>query len=101
MTLFSDLHYGENSWDLWGPQQDVNSAKLMRIILADEQPDCVVLNGDLITGENTFIENSTSLIDEIMAPLNEARVPFSFMVRLACTATGIRASSHRIQPLSW
>jgi hypothetical protein len=77
MAIFSDLHYGENPWDAWGPQQDVNSAKLMRTVLADEQPDYVVLNGDLITGEDTFLENSTSLIDEIMAPLNEARVPFS------------------------
>jgi hypothetical protein len=26
---------------------------------------------------DTFRENSTSLIDEIVAPLNEARIPFS------------------------
>ncbi|KAG6829501.1 hypothetical protein H0H87_011234 [Tephrocybe sp. NHM501043] len=36
-----------------------------------------VLNGDLITGENTFRENSTTLIDQIVGPLNEAKVPFS------------------------
>jgi len=59
-----------------------------------------VLNGDLITGEgrqrvltifpsypkihkhqrpnlDTFRENSTSLIDEIVGPLNKAKVPFS------------------------
>jgi len=41
MTIFSDLHYGENPWDAWGPQQDVNSAKLMRTVLANEQPDYV------------------------------------------------------------
>jgi hypothetical protein len=41
MTIFSDLHYGENPWDAWGPQQDVNSAKLMRTVLADEKPDYV------------------------------------------------------------
>jgi len=77
LTIFSDLHYGENPWDEWGPQQDVNSGRLMRTVLADERPDYVVLNGDLITGENTFRENSTSLIDQIMAPLNEAQIPFS------------------------
>jgi hypothetical protein len=53
-----------------------------------------VLNGDLITGESefdyfeglfvfirsdldTFRENSTTLIDEIVAPLNAVKVPFS------------------------
>jgi len=77
LTIFSDLHYGENPWDEWGPQQDVDSAQLMRTVLADEKPDYVVLNGDLITGENTSRENSTSLIDEIVAPLNEAKIPFS------------------------
>ncbi|KAL0958443.1 hypothetical protein HGRIS_000586 [Hohenbuehelia grisea] len=77
LTVFSDLHFGENPWDDWGPQQDVNSLRLMRTVLADEKPDYVVINGDLITGENTFRENSTLLVDEIMAPINEAKVPFS------------------------
>ncbi|KAL5498723.1 hypothetical protein ACEPAH_2078 [Sanghuangporus vaninii] len=77
LTVFSDLHFGENPWDDWGPEQDVNSLQLMRTVLADEKPDYVVLNGDLITGENTFRENSTKLIDEIMAPINEVGVKFS------------------------
>ncbi|KAI0937665.1 hypothetical protein AcV7_003638 [Taiwanofungus camphoratus] len=77
ITVFADLHYGENPWDAWGPEQDVNSTQLMRIVLADEKPDYVVLNGDLITGENTFRQNSTHLIDEIVAPLNEVMIPFS------------------------
>ncbi|KIM42443.1 hypothetical protein M413DRAFT_444859 [Hebeloma cylindrosporum] len=77
LTVFSDLHFGENPWDDWGPEQDVNSISLMDTVLGDEKPDYVVLNGDLITGENTFRENSTSLIDEIVAPLNRAKVPFS------------------------
>ncbi|TFK47515.1 Metallo-dependent phosphatase [Heliocybe sulcata] len=77
ITVFSDLHFGENPWDAWGPQQDVNSIALMKLVLADEAPDYVVLNGDLITGENTFRENSTSLIDEIVAPLNAVQIPFS------------------------
>ncbi|THG97318.1 hypothetical protein EW026_g4657 [Hermanssonia centrifuga] len=77
ITVFSDLHFGENAWDVWGPQQDVNSTRLMRKVLADEKPDYVFINGDLITGENTFRENSTVYIDEIVAPLNEVKVPFS------------------------
>ncbi|EJD43470.1 Metallo-dependent phosphatase [Auricularia subglabra TFB-10046 SS5] len=77
LLVFSDLHFGENPWDWWGPEQDANSTRLMRRVLADEKPDYSVINGDLITGENTFRENATKLIDEIVAPLNEARVPFS------------------------
>jgi len=77
VTVFSDLHFGENPWDVWGPQQDANSTRLMKRVLGDEKPDYVVINGDLITGENTFKDNSTKLIDEIVAPLNAVKVPFS------------------------
>ncbi|KAF8997707.1 Metallo-dependent phosphatase-like protein [Cyathus striatus] len=95
ITVFSDLHYGENPWDDWGPEQDFNSTRLMKRVLGDEKPDFVyvssfmtfmgrvndlsrVLNGDLITGESKYVqENSTSLIDEIVAPLNAAKIPFS------------------------
>jgi len=77
VTLFSDLHFGEGEEVDWGPEQDANSTRLMTTVLEDEQPDYVVLNGDLITGENTFRENSTAYIDRIMAPLIAARIPFS------------------------
>ncbi|KAJ8521806.1 hypothetical protein ONZ45_g1542 [Pleurotus djamor] len=77
ITVFSDLHFGENPWDDWGPEQDRKSLVLMRKVLGDEGMDYAVINGDLITGENTFRDNSTLLVDEIMAPFNEAKVPFS------------------------
>jgi hypothetical protein len=41
MTVFSDLHFGENPWDAWGPQQDVDSLLLMRTVLSSENPDYV------------------------------------------------------------
>ena len=41
VTVFSDLHFGENPWDDWGPQQDVNSTRLMKRVLGDEKPDYV------------------------------------------------------------
>jgi hypothetical protein len=41
ITVFSDLHYGENAWDAWGPQQDVNSTRLMNTVLSSEMPDFV------------------------------------------------------------
>ena len=41
ITVFSDLHFGENPWDDWGPQQDINSTLLMRTVLQSETPDYV------------------------------------------------------------
>jgi len=58
-----------DAWDQWGPQQDINSVKVINKVLDAESPDLVVLNGDLITGENTFLENSTHYIDQIVGPL--------------------------------
>ncbi|KAG8216059.1 Metallo-dependent phosphatase-like protein [Butyriboletus roseoflavus] len=77
LTIFSDVHFGENPWDWWGPEQDIKTNVLMETLLNIETPDYVVINGDLITGENTFLENSTSLIDSIVRPLNAAKIPFS------------------------
>ncbi|KAI0205205.1 Metallo-dependent phosphatase [Astrocystis sublimbata] len=69
LAIFEDLHFGENAWDQWGPQQDVNSVKVINKILDKESPNLVVLNGDLITGENGFLENSTVYVDRIVQPL--------------------------------
>jgi hypothetical protein len=41
----------------------------MNTILDNEVPQLVVLNGDLITGENTFLENATAYVDMIVQPL--------------------------------
>ncbi|KAI2641484.1 Metallo-dependent phosphatase [Hypomontagnella submonticulosa] len=71
ISVFEDLHFGENAWDQWGPQQDINSVKVINKILDKESPGLVVLNGDLITGENTFLENSTTYVDQIVGPLVE------------------------------
>ena len=38
-------------------------------ILTKESPDLVVLNGDLITGENAYLENATVYTDQIVGPL--------------------------------
>ena len=40
-----------------------------QILDAEPNTGLVVLNGDLITGENTFLENSTHYIDQIVAPM--------------------------------
>jgi len=41
----------------------------MNTVLDNEFPQLVVLNGDLITGENTYLRNSTDYVDRIVAPL--------------------------------
>lgn len=38
IALFADLHYGENAWSDWGPEHDVNSTRVMSIVLDKEQP---------------------------------------------------------------
>ncbi|KAK3377247.1 Metallo-dependent phosphatase-like protein [Lasiosphaeria ovina] len=70
ISIFEDLHFGENAWDSWGPKQDVNSVKVIGQVLdAEPQTALVVLNGDLITGENTFRQNSTHYVDQIVQPI--------------------------------
>ncbi|KAK3485537.1 Metallo-dependent phosphatase-like protein [Neurospora hispaniola] len=70
ISIFEDLHFGENAWEKWGPLQDASSIRVMNSVL-DSEPstNLVVLNGDLITGENTFKENSTTYIDQIVEPM--------------------------------
>ncbi|TVY78353.1 putative inactive purple acid phosphatase [Lachnellula suecica] len=70
IAIFSDLHYGENE-DSFGIGQDVDSTRVMNNILSSETPDFVVINGDLITGENTFLQNSTHYVDVIAATLEQ------------------------------
>ncbi|KAK3901354.1 hypothetical protein C8A05DRAFT_34959 [Staphylotrichum tortipilum] len=70
ISIFEDLHFGENAWEDWGPRQDHQSVAVMETVLdAEPQTDLVVLNGDLITGENTFLENSTAYVDQLVQPL--------------------------------
>ncbi|KAK3984013.1 hypothetical protein QBC44DRAFT_253870 [Cladorrhinum sp. PSN332] len=70
ISILGDLHFGENAWEPWGPQQDLASIKVIETVLdAEPSTSLVVLNGDLITGENTFLENSTHYLDRIVSPI--------------------------------
>lgn len=77
LAVFSDLHYGEEEHG-WGIDQDVNSTRVMNAVL-DAEPllDLVVLNGDLITGENTFKENSSHYVDQIVVPMVSRNIPWA------------------------
>lgn len=77
VAIFSDLHYGEEEHG-WGIDQDIKSTRVMDSVLETEQSiDLVVLNGDLITGENTFKENSSAYLDQIVAPMLRRSIPWA------------------------
>ncbi|KAL8289408.1 hypothetical protein RB597_001154 [Gaeumannomyces tritici] len=77
ISIFNDLHFGENAWDQWGPQQDVNTLKVMDKVLDAEPSDLVVLNGDLITGDNAFLHNGSAYVDRIVAPMVRRGLPWA------------------------
>ncbi|RDA85896.1 hypothetical protein CP532_2698 [Ophiocordyceps camponoti-leonardi (nom. inval.)] len=77
ISIFEDLHMGENAWDPWGHQQDLRTVKVVESVLDAEKPDLVVFNGDIITGENAFLENSTKVIDMLAAPLLRRSLPWA------------------------
>lgn len=49
----------------------------MNRVLDAESQQLVVFNGDLITGENTFLENSTHYVDRIVEPLVSRNLPWA------------------------
>ncbi|KAI1016398.1 hypothetical protein LB503_010461 [Fusarium chuoi] len=68
ISVFSDLHFAEDASSI-GPEKDARTVKVMGDVIDAELPDLVVLNGDLINGESTFIHNSTVYIDQIVSPM--------------------------------
>ncbi|KAF5938185.1 hypothetical protein HYC85_025691 [Camellia sinensis] len=77
ISLFADLHFGENAWNDWGPQQDVNSLKVMSTVLDLENPDFVIYLGDVITANNMAIANATLYWDQAISPTKARGIPWS------------------------
>ncbi|KAM3415051.1 hypothetical protein BST61_g10186 [Cercospora zeina] len=77
IAVFADLHFGENAWDQWGPQQDVNTQRIMGDILDAGSQQLCVLNEDLITGDNGYIHNSSEYVDRIVKPIVHRGLPFA------------------------
>lgn len=77
ISIFSDLHFGEAESTGWGPEQDVRTLRVMTTVLDTESPDLVVLNGDLITGDDTQLANATGYFDRIVAPMVQRNVPWA------------------------
>ncbi|KAF3343780.1 hypothetical protein VdG2_07838 [Verticillium dahliae VDG2] len=76
IAIFSDLHYGAQE-DGWGIEQDQNTTRVMSSVLRDEKVDFVVLNGDLITGENTLRENASDYVEQIIRPMLQSNKPWA------------------------
>ncbi|GKT59540.1 calcineurin-like phosphoesterase [Colletotrichum tofieldiae] len=77
IAVFEDLHFGENAWEAWGPAADIKTVGVINKVLDDAKPDLVVLNGDLITGENAFLENATFVLDQLVKPMVDRSLPWA------------------------
>ncbi|KAJ8756298.1 hypothetical protein K2173_025110 [Erythroxylum novogranatense] len=77
IALFADLHFGEAAWTDWGPQQDLNSVKVMSTVLDAETPEFVIYLGDVITANNIPIANSSSYWDLAISPTRSRGIPWS------------------------
>ncbi|PWY72995.1 Metallo-dependent phosphatase [Aspergillus heteromorphus CBS 117.55] len=75
ITVFSDLHLGENPDTLEGPARDKRTADVVRKVLEHESSQLVVLNRDLISGYGLASDNATSYLDQILAPINDTGLP--------------------------
>lgn len=94
IALFADLHYGENAWTDWGPQQDVNSGKVMSTILDQEVPDFVIYLGDVITGNNIPVANASLYWDQAISPTRSRGIPWA-------TIFGNHDDAHFEWPMEW
>eukprot|EP01134_Creolimax_fragrantissima_P003681 CFRG3681T1 len=76
VVQFADLHFGENAWDDWGPEQDRKSILVMREVLQIENPNLVVFSGDQIT-DNNIIANQTLYWNMAVSACEELNVPWA------------------------
>ncbi|KAG9134724.1 hypothetical protein Leryth_001046 [Lithospermum erythrorhizon] len=77
IALFADLHFGEAESLDWGPQQDVNSTRVMSHILDQERPDFVVYLGDVITANNMPMHNASLYWDQAVSPTRARGIPWA------------------------
>lgn len=77
VVIFADLHFGEEEHG-WGVAQDANSTRVMDAVLdAEAAAGLVVLNGDLVTGENTLRANASGYVRRVVAPMRRRGIPWA------------------------
>lgn len=62
--------------EVYGPQQDAATLEVMRSVLDQEKPDFVVINGDIIQGDDLVLENATDYMDMVVQPMLERDLPW-------------------------
>ncbi|KAJ1335968.1 metallophosphoesterase [Microdochium nivale] len=105
ISIFEDMHYGEGKFPTrsreikcshtltflqllpppprtapssYGPIQDAHTTRVMTDVLAAEPAvDLVVFNGDMISRESTFRDNSTHYLDQMLQPLADRGLPWA------------------------
>ncbi|KAL3533695.1 hypothetical protein ACH5RR_007216 [Cinchona calisaya] len=94
IAVFADLHFGEDAWTDWGPQQDVNSIRVMSNVLDQEHPDFVIYLGDVITANNIPIENASLYWDQAISPTRDRGIPWA-------TVFGNHDDAPFVWPIEW
>ncbi|XP_002988005.2 LOW QUALITY PROTEIN: probable inactive purple acid phosphatase 16 [Selaginella moellendorffii] len=77
IVAFADLHFGENAWENWGPEQDRKSDRVMSYILDAEKPDLVVFLGDVLTANNLPVKNATKYWKQATEATAKRSIPWA------------------------
>jgi len=78
IVQLTDLHLGEDPFTDWAPRADRKTFALIRRILHWEQPDLVVLSGDMLTANN-IDRNATTYLHLLAAVVEEYSVPYAIL----------------------
>ncbi|OAQ99464.1 hypothetical protein LLEC1_03673 [Akanthomyces lecanii] len=76
ISVFNDIHFGENASGqgrLW----DMKTSTIMASVMDAEKPQLVVLNGDLISGDQYQGADILDHIDRIVKPIVARRLPWA------------------------
>ena len=98
ISVFNDLHFAEGQCAVRcrlidGPvvrgarmlmlvfdldaNNDVKTQDVMTKLIGMEDPQLIVVNGDLISGEATRSNNSDQFIQQVLKPLKQAEIPWA------------------------
>ncbi|OAA81407.1 Metallophosphoesterase [Akanthomyces lecanii RCEF 1005] len=76
ISVFNDIHFGENASGQ-GPLWDMKTSTIMASVMDAEKPQLVVLNGDLISGDQYQGADILDHIDRIVKPIVARRLPWA------------------------
>ncbi|KAH7376819.1 Metallo-dependent phosphatase-like protein [Plectosphaerella cucumerina] len=77
ITIIEDLHYGEGKSPLPSLQNALTTSTIAHLLASEPSTDFVIMNGDLISRDNTFATNTTAYIDQALAPIAARGLTFA------------------------